>query len=1065
MKISLFLLFVSVLQLFAVNNYGQSKKLSLSMEKVTIADVLQAIQDQSEFKFFYNDQLVNVTRKVSVKAHKKDIWHVLNQVLPDAGITYRVVGKQVALFKGNSAYGNKNVQQPYTVTGKVADEKGEPLTGVNIIEQRTTNGTVSDANGSFSLQISSLNATLVFSYVGYRTKEVLLNGQTTIEIKLAEDILGLDQVVVIGYGTQKIKDVTGAISTITSKDIKDRPVLRFENALEGKMAGVQVISPSGKPQNTAFIRIRGTTSIDGSSEPLYVVDGVPTEDLLTLNPNDIENITILKDASSAAIYGASGANGVVIINTKRGKNKKATVNFNTYYGFSKVTKYLDVLHSSEYIDLMDELGLTTDWSIYTANTDWQREIYRNAVNQNYQLSVSGSDDKTNYYISGNWSKKDGIVRNNYADRYSAKVNFDRHINQWLKVGTSILFGKWHDVNIVDNIGAARGGVILGALETPELIGIYNPDGTFTGNPLQLSWENPVASTDAPVQDYYESNFLGNFYFQASFLKDFKFKTLTSYDYAGGQYSYFLDPFRTDWGRANQGIGEESSSKNQYWYNENTLTYTKKIKKHTLNALAGFIVSKRHSRSLYVQTTHFANDVIKTINGGSRIEDVNSSFAERSNVSQIARINYDYANKYLITANFRADASSVFGTDKRWGYFPSFSAGWRLSEEAFLKNSKTIDDLKIRFGWGQVGNDRIAEYAWYGRIGSGYDYVIGGVIQPGIAPETLENKDLKWETTTQTNLGVDVMLLGYRLGLTADAYLKNTSDLLLSMPIPVSTGFESTIQNVGKIRNKGVELLVHSKNLMNEFKWNTDLTFSLNRNEVVYLGDQIIHSGYVYQRGNVTIAKEGKSLGSFYGYVSQGVDPNTGMMIYKDSNGDDAITDEDKEIIGDANPKFVYGLNNTFSFKGFDLSLFIQGVYGNDIFNASRVETESMFDFKNQLATVLGRWENPGDVTDMPKAVLGEKYNSELSTRFLEDGSYLRIKTLTISYTLPVNIIRSMHLARTRIYMTAENLYTFTGYSGYDPEVNAFGGNNLAQGVDFGTYPQPRSIIFGIDLSF
>ncbi|MEN8120129.1 MAG: SusC/RagA family TonB-linked outer membrane protein, partial [Bacteroidota bacterium] len=716
-------------------------------------------------------------------------------------------------------------------------------------------------------------------------------------------------------------------------------------------------------------------------------------------------------------------------------------------------------------DLMDELGLATDWSLYTENTDWQNEVLRQAAFNSYQLSLSGSDEKTNYYVSGNWTKNDGVVRNNTADRYSGKINFDRQINSWLKAGTSILYSKWHDINIIDNIGAGRGGVILGMISAPPVIGIYHDDGTFTGNPLQASWENPVASTDAPEQDYYQTRFMGNAYLEANILKDLKFKTLVSLDNANGQYNYFLDPYRTDWGRVNSGIAEETTDKTEYWLSENTLSYKKKFDSHSLNALVGFIVSKRQSSSLYARTINFANTAVKTINGGSVIEGVSSSYAERTNVSQIARLNYDFNNKYLLTANFRADASSVFGPGNQWGYFPSFSAGWRLSEEDFLKENDAIDDIKLRVGWGQVGNDRIREYAWYGTVGTGYNYVIGGVIVPGISIETIENKDLKWETTAQTDIGIDILLFNYRIGITADAYIKNTSDLLLSMPVPRSTGFESTIQNVGEIQNKGVELQISTKNLINELKWNTDFNISLNRNQVVYLDSQVINSGWIYQRGNVAIAKEGEQMGSFYGYVAQGVDPATGLMIYKDNNEDGEITPDDKEIIGNANPKFFYGINNKLSYKGFDLSLFIQGVYGNEVFNATRVESESMNDFKSQQATVLDRWQNPGDITDMPVATLGEKYNSELSTRFIEDGSYLRIKSLTLSYSFPKEIINKIKLSKARIYVTAENLYTFTKYSGYDPEVNAFDGHNLAQGIDFGTYPQSRNIIFGINLSF
>lgn len=1050
--------------------YSQAPKFNFTVTDRPIVEVLTKIEENSDFRFFLQVEQVNIERIVSIKAINASVENILDDLFKGQSVSYKFLENNLILLYSDSSQSTGtstelSSQKQISISGSVTDEQGNPIPGVNIIEAGTTNGTITDVNGSYSISVENESSVLKFSFMGYTSQSITVGSQTRIDVKLLEDIKKLDEVVVVGYGTQRIKDITGSISDISIEEIEYRPVLQFEDALAGKAAGVQVLSPSGKPQNGAFMRIRGTTSIDGSSDPLYVVDGVPSEGMHMINPNDIESISILKDASASAIYGASGANGVVIITTKRGRNKKATVEFNSHFGFSKVSKHIDVLNSDQYIDLMKELGLSTDWSLYNENTDWQNEVLRLAPFNSYQLSLSGSDEKTNYYISGNWTKNDGVVRKNTADRYSGKINFDRHVNSWLKAGVSILYSKWHDVDITDNIGAGRAGVILGMISTPELIGIYNEDGTFTGNPLQSSWENPVASTDAPDKDYYQNKFMGNVYLEASVSDDLKFKTLASFDLSKGQYKYFLDPYRTDWGRANSGIAEESTDENQYWLSENTINYKKEFDNHKLEALAGFIVSKRQSSSLYVQTHKFANTAVKTINGGSIIDGVRSSFAERANVSQIARLNYDYRNKYLITANFRADASSVFGPGKQWGYFPSFSAGWRLSEESFLSGYEKIDDLKLRIGWGQVGNDRIQEYAWYGKVGTGYNYVIGGVIVPGISIVTIENRDLQWETTSQTDIGLDIMFLRYRIGITADAYIKNTSDLLLSMPIPRSTGFESTIQNVGEVQNKGIELQISTRNFVNEVKWNTDFNISFNRNKVIYIGKQVINSGYIYQRGNVAIAKEGEPMGSFYGYVSEGVDPATGLMIYKDNNEDGVITPDDKEIIGNANPDFFYGMSNSLSYKGFNLNVFIQGVYGNELFNATRIESESMNDFKNQQATVLNRWQNPGDITDIPVATLGEKYNSELSTRFIEDGSYLRIKTLTLSYTFPHSVINRIKISNARLYVTAENLYTLRSYSGYDPEVNAFGGHNLAQGIDFGTYPQSRNLIIGVNLSF
>jgi TonB-dependent starch-binding outer membrane protein SusC len=538
----------------------------------------------------------------------------------------------------------------------------------------------------------------------------------------------------------------------------------------------------------------------------------------------------------------------------------------------------------------------------------------------------------------------------------------------------------------------------------------------------------------------------------------------SIDNTNGEYNYFLDPVRTDWGRTNQGLATQSTDRSEYWISENTLRYNQTISNHQVEALIGFIASSRASQNLSISSRSFANETVKTVNGGSTITGISSSKYERANSSFLGRINYGYLDKYLLTANFRADASSVFGPGNQWGYFPSFSAGWRLSEESFLKGS-LFDDLKLRAGWGRVGNDRIAEYAWFGGVATDANYTIGDVIRPGTRPTSLENKSLRWETTSQTDIGLDLAFLNSRINITIDAYLKNTNDLLLNKPIPTSSGFSSATQNIGKIQNKGLEFQVSSANTTGKLKWNTDFNISFNRNKVVDIDEQEIHTGDVFQRGNVSVAKKGEPLGTFWGYVSEGVDPETGDMKYKNLDEDAALSESDKTFIGNANPKFFYGMTNTLSFANIGLSIFLQGTQGNDIFNASRLEGEAMNDYKNQLASTLNRWTAPGQVTNIPKATFGEKYNSELSTRFIEDGSYLRVKAVTLSYTLPKALLSKAEISDVKIYVTGQNLLTITNYTGFDPEVNAYGGNNLAQGVDYGTYPQNETVIAGFNFSF
>ncbi|AFD05453.1 SusC/RagA family TonB-linked outer membrane protein [Solitalea canadensis] len=961
--------------------------------------------------------------------------------------------------------------QDVVVTGKVVTANNEPLPGVSVTVKGTTKGTATDGNGAYTVKAPS-NATLTFNFIGYVGQEISVGSRTTINVTLKEDALNLEQVVVIGYGTQKKKDLTGAVAVVSSKDFESRPNTQFADVLSGKTAGVQVISPSGKPNAGFNIRIRGTSTVTSGSQPLYIVDGVPTTDTRSINPNDIENLTVLKDASAAAIYGASGSNGVVLITTKRGKTGETKIDFSAYGSTSSVWKRQDVLNADQYKSLMSELGYITDWSKYTANTDWQDEIFRNGAAQNYQLSASGGNDKTTYFFSGGWLKNDGVVRNNTMDRLNFKVSLDQKVNNWLTAGVNANFSKWHDVDITDNTGVARGGVLLGVQATPPVIGIYNTDGSFTGNPFKLSWENPVSSTDAPIQDYYNNRLLGNVYGEAKILPELKFRSSLGLDYTTTKYDYFLDPFRTDWGRANSGIGRTESNLNNYWISENTFTYNKTLgAKHDLTALAGFVASKNTWELTKMEVKGYAGTAVTTVNGGSTIVSSDGTKQEKSNASFISRLGYTYDNKYLFTANFRADASSVFGPNNKWGYFPSVSAGWRISEEDFFKNVSFINDLKLRAGWGLVGNDQIANYAWFGLINTGANYPIGGSILPGNYPGSIQNEDLKWEETVQTNIGLDVALLNSRISLSADAYVKNTKDLLLNLPVPTATGFDNGLINAGKVRNKGIEFILSTRNLVNKFKWSTDFNISFNRNEVIDVKGLPIYSGDIYDRGNASVVKEGLPLGSFYGYISEGVDPATGNMKYKDVNGNKSFDQGDRTVIGDANPDFIYGLTNTFSYKNWGLNLFLQGVQGNDILNASRIETEGLLDFKNQSAAVLKRWTKPGQITDIPKAEVNNKSNSEVSTRFIEDGSYLRVKSLTLSYDFTSAALKRLKLGTLRLYVTGENLLTFTNYKGFDPEVSVYGNSteakvaNIAPGIDYGTYPQVRSYLFGVNLSF
>lgn len=957
--------------------------------------------------------------------------------------------------------------QNKSVSGTVTNVNGESIPGVTVVVKGSFIGTTTDADGNYIIE-SSLEETsvLVFSFIGMKTKEITVGSQTVINVRLSNDILGLDEVVIVGYGSQAKRDVTGSVSVVGTDEMEDRPNTQVGSLIQGKAAGVKVISSSGKPSQGFSVRIRGTNSINASSEPLYVVDGVPTTDTRSINPYDIESISILKDASSAAIYGAQGANGVVIITTKRGTTSKPKVNFNMYTGYSSVWKKIDVLNGAQYKDLMQEMGQETDWDLYNKNTNWQDEIFQKGQSQNYQISLSGTSNKTNYYFSAGWVEQEGAIRSASMDRANFKINLDQDVNDWLTIGSRIAYTKYRDVDVNDNESVNTGGVLLGVLTTPSIIGIYNEDGTFTSNPFQ-NWENPLASTDGSEREYNSQRILGNVYGEINLLKGVKFKTNLGIDNNHGVYDYFLNPYLTSYGRALNGMGQNNTYKSSYYIFDNTLSYDGSFGAHSIKALVGTVAQKYLWENSNIERRNFSSDGITTVNGGSEIISANATKSEKANASFIGRINYSYLERYLLTANFRADGSSVFGPENRWGYFPSFSAGWRISNESFMETIDIIDDLKLRAGWGIVGNDQIAPYAYLGRIVAGANYPIGGVTMPGTYPASIENDKLKWEESKQTNIGIDVTVLK-RISITADAYIKRTGDLLLNAPLPHSTGFDNAVQNIGELENKGVDFQISSVNLNNELKWSTDFNISFNKNKVTNLVGQEMVAGGIAGRGDAILIKEGYSLGTFYGYEFGGVDPETGQAYYINKDGESTINpdpDEDRKVIGNANPDFIYGLTNTFTYKGISLTIFLEGLQGNDMLNASRFETEGMTGPKNQITAVLDRWRQPGDITDIPASSWGDINNSRISTRFIEDGSYLRVKTLTLSYQLPKNLLSQIKLEGVRIYVTGENLLTYTNYSGFDPEVNAFGDSNTAFGIDYGTYPQTRNIIFGLNVTF
>ena len=968
--------------------------------------------------------------------------------------------------------------QDSSVSGKVLDSGNSPLEGIMVIEQGTYNGTATDSNGTFSITVNP-GAKLEFTSIGYKT--VVMPASQGMQVIMEEDAELLDELVVIGYGAVKKADLTTAVSSVGNKEISERPITSAMQAIAGKAAGVRITEASGAPGSDLSIQVRGTTSINGSNDPMYVVDGVTVENLKFLAPTDIESIQILKDASGAAIYGSRAANGVVIVTTKSGNSGDFKISLNTQVGFSNVTNQPTPLNAAEYDELMSELGFTT----YGTGdvTDWQNEIFRTGITQNYQLSIAGGTEKIRYFVSGGYLNDQGIIRSTYSKRYSARAKVDANVKKWLTLSTNVSYSNYGSQGVSTGAAANRGGFVLASINLPTAASIYDSSfgedaSVYTRDFNGMNLTNPVEVINRNKNNHSsQSHLILSESATFTLFKGLTFKSQFTYDRTDDISQTFTPPIyieeepgvhaaRTDYGSAS-----DNRWTSMFTMFDNVLTYEGQFGKHGMTAMAGTSWHKNTYTNNYMTGTHFRSDAIHTVNAANKIgiNGAGSSGSEWAIMSYFARLSYNYDSKYLITANFRADGSSKLHPDHRWGFFPSVSAAWRMSAEDFMDNATCIDDLKIRVSWGQTGNQSgIGNYSYLQTYSvNRVDWTQAGNENalPAITPDNLRNTDLTWETTTQTDLGIDLSMFKGRLGVTFDAYYKRTTDMLMNVALPSGNIASTITRNEGTMTNKGLELTINSINFNREFKWFTNFNISMNRNRLEELQlQQVYTSGYINSellRANVVRNEPGRPLGGFYGYICDGVDPQTGELIYRDIDGKEGITPEDMTYIGDPNPDFIFGLTNEFSYKGFNLSIFFDCSYGNDIFNASRIETESMTTQRNQSNTVLKRWKQPGDITDIPKAGT----TPALSSYYVEDGSFLRLKSLTLSYDFKGDKLKKAGIGLIRPYVTANNLFTVTKYSGVDPEVNEFNGTGGVFGIDFGSYPYRRTITLGVNFEF
>ncbi|WP_407428640.1 SusC/RagA family TonB-linked outer membrane protein [Arcticibacter sp.] len=965
--------------------------------------------------------------------------------------------------------------QNFRVEGVVTDAAtSETLIGVSVIIKGTKTGTSSGVDGRYSLASVAPGTILVVTYIGYEPLEIPVNA-ARVDIRLKASANQLEDVVVIGYGSVKRKDVTTAISTISTKDLDQRPIVSAAQAIQGRAAGVSVIQPNGTPGAEMSIRVRGTTSFNGSNDPLYVVDGVPVDNIRFLSPNDIESMQILKDASSAAIYGSRAANGVILISTKAGKNGDAKISFNGQFTQNKVTNEIDVLNFSQYRDLQNEIGLVTLPEGLTDQTDWFDETYKTGELQNYQLSISDGTEKLKYYLSAGYLNETGVLNTSFFKRYNFRANIDNKVRNWLTVGANINYADYASNGVTTGLGANRGGVILSVVNTPTYAPVWNPD-----NPNQY-YNNfyGVGNITSPLENMArsknnkdrENRLIASGNALITFAPEVTFKSSFTVDRRNALITTFLDPISTTWGRNQYGEASDNRNMNTVLTFDNVLNYNKTFGKHGIEAMAGSSYTESDYTNSYINGSHFRNDLIQTLNAANRIgwSNTGSGASDWAIMSYFGRVAYNYDSKYLITANIRSDGSSKLHPDHRWGYFPSFSAAWRLSSEEFMSGIEWLNDLKIRGGWGQTGNQSgIGDYAYLQRYNIGrIEWFKEGQENavPTISQANLRTSDLTWETTTQTNVGLDFTAFKNRVTVNLDYYFKRTTDMLMNVSLPAGAAAANTIaRNEGEMTNKGFEVMVNTQNLNGPFTWSTDFNISFNRNKLESLELQKIYSDAVTSNtvNEAVVRNEpGRSLGGFFGYISDGVDPETGQLMYRDLNGDSKISSTDRTYIGDPNADFIFGLTNSFSYKNFSLSVFLQGSYGNDIFNASRMETEGMYDGKNQSTRVLDRWRVPGQIKDVPKA----GFDIRNSSYFIEDGSYLRVKNVSLSYNIQGELLKRLKISRLQSYVSASNLLTWTNYSGMDPEVNQWGNNGAVQGIDWGTYPQSKSFVLGVNVEF
>ncbi|CDE61917.1 outer membrane protein [Parabacteroides sp. CAG:409] len=1077
-----------------ISSLAMSAQISLTLENKSTRDIIREIERVSEYRFFYNEDLQGLDQKININTNDANIQTVLNEIQRQTSIHYVIKeNNQIVLSAGVKSNKTQQVGDGRIIKGTILDATGMPVIGANVMVKGTTNGTITDMDGKFSLEVDK-NAILVVSYIGYANQEIKVGNQNTLSITMKEDAEALDELVVVGYGTVKKSDLTGSVGSVSMEDVNKVGITSADRALQGQVAGVQVNARSGQPGESMMIRVRGGNSLSGGNEPLYVIDGMPVEGMSSdINPEDILSMEVLKDASSTAIYGSRGANGVVMITTKRGKEGKTTVDYNGYIGVSQLRKKLDLLEKDDYIAMVNEVSvndgngilITPEQAALLPNNDWQDLAYQTALTHSHQFSVSGGNDKTKVYSSLNYMNQEGIIKGSNYNRFALRINGDQKITDKISLNASVAY-SYGTQNTANSNADGYGAIAYTAMVMPPIQEIKDEYGNYTvfsGTPW--GGTNPVGMAELYKNQNINSRLLANLSLSWDIIEGLNFRVNAGAEVVASESDRYIPIGLSAGGQLD---GDASKSKSNYYtlINENILTYNKTFNDiHAFNVMGGITFQSYEYNSLSGSGTGFLRDVYETNNLGVAMTPgiPSSGYSDYRMASFLGRVNYGLMDRYLLTVTARYDGSSKFSKNHKFAFFPSAALAWRVSEEGFMKDMEWWSNFKVRTSVGQTGNQSISPYQTFARLGTSSP-VFGNGKVIGFGLSSIANDDLKWETTTQTDLGIDLGFLDNRINFAFDYYWKQTRDLLYSATLPPSSGFSSMLRNIGRIDNKGFEISINTVNMKGKVNWTTSLNISSNKSIVKDLGTDVY--GNKIERMDAPIGGGnwfplflGKAPFQLYGYEIEGIyqtdeearlngeaTKHAGDYRYKEIDGKPGITTGDKTILANTQPKFTFGLTNTINWNNFELSFLVTGSIGGDIVN----------EFNKSITNIGGTWNVRKDAWEgrWQEGKGGKYARASASTKdylafgdpnsiWVEDGSYVRFKDIKLSYTLPSSWFSGSKKPNVSLYVSGQNLITITGYSHYDPEASWTG--SAVNGWDRGVYPSAKSYTLGLNVKF